>query len=86
MTEPTVVNNYSVDIKSIINDYVQRERDAILNSLLQAGILRNAEDGNGFVGVVYANYENRNEEVHEPQLSLITIGAQPVKEPKNEQD
>ena len=86
MTEPTVVNNYSVDIKSIINDYVQRERDAILGSLLQAGILRNAEDGNGFVGVVYANYENRNEEGHEPQLSLITIGAQPVEEPKNEQD
>jgi hypothetical protein len=86
MTEPTVVNNYSVDIRSIINDYVIRERDAILSSLLQAGILRNAEDGNGFIGVVYANYENRNDEGHEPQLSLVNIGNQPVEEQLDEQD
>lgn len=80
---PTVVNNYSVDIRSIINDYVLREREAILTSLLQAGILRNADDGNGFVGVVYVNYDNRSEEGHEPQLSLIAIGAQSVEEPAN---
>lgn len=83
---PTVVNNYSVDIRSIINDYVLRERNAVLGSLLQAGILRNADDGNGFVGVVYVNYDNRAEEGHEPQLSLITIGAQPVEEPANDED
>lgn len=83
---PTVVNNYSVDIRSIISDYVLRERNAVLGSLLQAGILRNAEDGNGFVGVVYVNYEDRAEEGHEPQLSLITIGAQPVEEPANDED
>jgi hypothetical protein len=83
---PTVVNNYSVDIRSIINDYVLGERNAVLNSLLQAGILRNADDGNGFVGVVYVNYENRAEEGHEPQLSLITIGAQPVEELPNDED
>jgi hypothetical protein len=82
---PTVVNNYSVDIRSIINDFVIGERNAVLNSLLQAGILRNADDGNGFVGVVYVNYENRTEEGHEPQLSLITIGAQPVEEPTNDE-
>lgn len=82
---PTVVNNYSVDIRSIINDYVLRERNAVLGSLLQAGILRNADDGNGFVGVVYVNYDNRAEEGHEPQLSLITIGAQPVEEPTNDE-
>lgn len=82
---PTVVNNYSVDIRSIISDYVLRERNAVLNSLLQAGILRNADDGNGFVGVVYVNYDNRAEEGHEPQLSLITIGAQPVEEPANDE-
>jgi hypothetical protein len=86
MTEPTVVNNYSVDIRSIINDYVIRERDAILGSFLQAGILRNAEDGNGFVGVVYANYEDRNDEGHEPQLSLIVIGKEPIEEPLDEQN
>ena len=80
---PTVINNYSVDIRSIINDYILGERNAVLNSLLQAGILRNADDGNGLVGVVYVNYENRAEEGHEPQLSLITIGAQPVEEPLN---
>lgn len=83
---PTVVNNYSVDIRSIINDYVLRERNAVLGSLLQAGILRNADDGNGFVGVVYVNYEDRAEEGHEPQLSLITIGAQPTEEPANDED
>jgi hypothetical protein len=83
---PTVVNNYSVDIRSIINDYVLGERNAVLNSLLQAGILRNADDGNGFVGVVYVNYENRAEKGHEPQLSLITIGAQPVEELPNDED
>lgn len=83
---PTVVNNYSVDIRSIINDYVLRERNAVLGSLLQAGILRNADDGNGFVGVVYVNYEDRAEEGHEPQLSLITIGTQPVEEPANDKD
>lgn len=82
---PTVVNNYSVDIRSIINDYVLRERNAVLGSLLQAGILRNADDENGFVGVVYVNYDNRAEEGHEPQLSLITIGAQPVEEPTNDE-
>ena len=86
MTEPTVVNNYSVDIRSIINDYVIRERDAILSSFLQAGILRNADDGNGFFGVVYANYENRNDEGHEPQLSLIVIGKEPIEDQPNEQD
>jgi hypothetical protein len=86
MTEPTVVNNYSVDIRSIINDYVIRERDAILGSLLQAGILRNAEDGNGFVGVVYANYEDRNNEGHEPLLSLTIIGKESVEEPLDEED
>jgi hypothetical protein len=83
---PTVINNYSVDIRSIINDYILGERNAVLNSLLQAGILRNADDGNGLVGVVYVNYENRAEEGHEPQLSLITIGAQPVEEPSNDED
>lgn len=83
---PTVINNYSVDIRSIINDYILGERNAVLNSLLQAGILRNADDGNGLVGVVYVNYENRAEEGHEPQLSLITIGAQPAEEPLNDED
>lgn len=82
---PTVVNNYSVDIRSIINDFVIGERNAVLNSLLQAGILRNADDGNGFVGVAYVNYENRAEEGHEPQLSLVTIGAKPVEEPANDE-
>jgi hypothetical protein len=82
---PTVINNYSVDIRSVINDYIIGERNAVLNSLLQAGILRNADDGNGLVGVVYLNYENRSEEGHEPQLSLITIGAQPVEEPANDE-
>lgn len=82
---PTVINNYSVDIRSVINDYILGERNAVLNSLLQAGILRNADDGNGLVGVVYVNYENRAEEGHEPQLSLITIGAQPVEEPTNDE-
>lgn len=82
---PTVVNNYSVDIRSIINDYVLRERNAVLGSLLQAGILRNADDGNGFVGVVYANYDSRTEEGHEPQLSLVTVGTQPVEEPVNDE-
>ena len=86
MSEPTVVNNYSVDIRSIINDYVLRERDAVIGSLVQAGILRKADDGNGFVGVVYVNWEERSEEGHEPQLSLITVGAQPVEEPQDEQD
>jgi len=86
MSEPTVVNNYSVDIRSIINDYVFRERDAILGSLVQSGILRKADDGNGFVGVVYVNWEERGAEGHEPQLSLITVGAQPVEEPQDEQD
>ena len=83
---PTVINNYSVDIRSVINDYVIGERNAVLNSLLQAGILRNADDGNGLVGVVYVNYEDRAEEGHEPQLSLITIGAQPVEELPNDED
>ena len=78
---PTVVNNYAVDIRSIINDYVLAERNAVLTSLLQAGILRNADDGNGFVGVVYVNYEDRAEEGHEPQLSLISVGTKPVEEP-----
>jgi len=86
MSEPTVVNNYSVDIRSIINDYVFRERDAILGSLVQSGILRKADDGNGFVGVVYVNWEERGAEGHEPQLSLITVGAQPVEESQDEQD
>ena len=86
MSEPTVVNNYSVDIRSIINDYVLRERDAVIGSLVQAGILRNADDGNGFVGVVYVNWEERGAEGHEPQLSLITVGAQPVEQPQDEQD
>jgi hypothetical protein len=86
MSEPTVVNNYSVDIRSIINDYVIRERDAVIGSLVQAGILRKADDNNGFVGVVYVNWEERSEEGHEPQLSLITVGAQPVEEPQDEQD
>jgi hypothetical protein len=86
MSEPTVVNNYSVDIRSIINDFVLRERDAVIGSLVQAGILRNADDGNGFVGVVYVNWEERSEDGHEPQLSLITVGAQPVEEPQDEQD
>ncbi len=86
MSEPTVVNNYSVDIRSIINDYVLRERDAILGSLVQAGILRNADDGNGFIGVVYVNWEERGADGHEPQLSLLTVGAQPVEEPQDEQD
>ncbi len=86
MSEPTVVNNYSVDIRSIINDYVLRERDAVIGSLVQAGILRKADDNNGFVGVVYVNWEERSEEGHEPQLSLITVGAQPVEEPQDEQD
>jgi hypothetical protein len=83
---PTVINNYSVDIRSVINDYIIGERNAVLNSLLQAGILRNADDGNGLVGVVYVNYESRTEEGHEPQLSLITIGAQPVEEQLNDED
>ena len=78
---PTVVNNYAVDIRSIINDYVLAERNAVLTSLLQAGILRNADDGNGFVGVVYVNYEDRAEEGHEPQLSLISVGTKPAEEP-----
>ncbi len=86
MSEPTVVNNYSVDIRSIINDYVLRERDAVIGSLVQAGILRKADDNNGFVGVVYVNWEERGEDGHEPQLSLITVGAQPVEEPQDEQD
>jgi hypothetical protein len=86
MSEPTVVNNYSVDIRSIINDFVLRERDAVIGSLVQAGILRNADDGNGFVGVVYVNWEERGAEGHEPQLSLITVGAQPVEQPQDEQD
>ena len=86
MSEPTVVNNYSVDIRSIINDFVLRERDAVIGSLVQAGILRNADDGNGFVGVVYVNWEERGAEGHEPQLSLITVGAQPAEEPQDEQD
>ena len=86
MSEPTVVNNYSVDIRSIINDYVLRERDAVIGSLVQAGILRKADDGNGFVGVVYVNWDERSEEGHEPQLSLITVGAQPVEEPQDEQE
>jgi hypothetical protein len=86
MSEPTVVNNYSVDIRSIINDYVLRERDAVIGSLVQAGILRKADDNNGFVGVVYVNWEERSEDGHEPQLSLITVGAQPVEEPQDEQD
>ena len=86
MSEPTVVNNYSVDIRSIINDYVLRERDAVIGSLVQAGILRKADDNNGFVGVVYVNWEERGEEGHEPQLSLITVGAQPAEEPQDEQE
>ena len=86
MSEPTVVNNYSVDIRSIINDYVIRERDAVIGSLVQAGILRKADDNNGFVGVVYVNWEERGAEGHEPQLSLITVGAQPVEQPQDEQD
>lgn len=86
MSEPTVVNNYSVDIRSIINDFVLRERDAVIGSLVQAGVLRKADDDNGFVGVVYVNWEERGAEGHEPQLSLITVGAQPVEEPQDEQD
>jgi hypothetical protein len=86
MSEPTVVNNYSVDIRSIINDYVLRERDAVIGSLVQAGILRKADDSNGFVGVVYVNWDERSEDGHEPQLSLITVGAQPVEQPQDEQD
>ena len=82
---PTVINNYSVDIRSVINDYIIGERNAVLNSLLQAGILRNADDGNGLVGFAYVNYENRAEEGHEPQLSVITIGAQPVEELTNDE-
>jgi hypothetical protein len=82
---PTVINNYSVDIRSVINDYIIGERNAVLNSLLQAGILRNADDGNGLVGVVYVNYEDRAEDGHEPQLSLITIGAQPAEEQSNDE-
>lgn len=82
---PTVINNYSVDIRAVINDYIIGERNAVLNSLLQAGILRNADDGNGLVGVVYVNYENRTEEGHEPQLSLVTIGAQPAEEQTNDE-
>jgi len=86
VSEPTVVNNYSVDIRSIINDYVLRERDAVIGSLVQAGILRNADDGNGFIGVVYVNWDERGADGHEPQLSLLTVGAQPVQEPQDEQD
>jgi hypothetical protein len=86
MSEPTVVNNYSVDIRSIINDYVLRERDSIIKSLMNLGVLRTSDDGTGLVGVVYINWDERSEEGHEPQLSLVTVGTQQAEEPQDEQN
>jgi hypothetical protein len=86
MSEPTVVNNYSVDIRSIINDYVLRERDSIIKSLMNLGVLRASDDGTGLVGVVYINWDERSEEGHEPQLSLVTVGTQQAEEPQDEQN
>lgn len=79
-TQPTVVNNYSLDIRGFINEMVQQEQTRITNLLLDAKILRPAEDGNGLVGVAYVNWEQRNEEGHQPELSLITLGGQPATE------
>jgi hypothetical protein len=84
-TQPQVVNNYSLDIRGFINDVVQQEQARVTNLLLEAKILRPAEDGNGLVGVVYVNWEDRGNENHQPELNLLTLGAQPTEEPQNEQ-
>jgi hypothetical protein len=78
---PTIVNNYSVDLKQLMNEIALQEQNRILALLQEAKILRPSDDGNGLVGVVYVNWEDRNSENHNAELTLITIGAQPQPEP-----
>jgi hypothetical protein len=84
-TQPqTIVNNYSLDIRGFINDAIQQEQSRITDMLVQAKILRPTDDGTGLVGIVYANWESRNEEGHQPELSLVTLGGQPEPEVAND--
>ena len=84
-TQPqTIVNNYSLDLRGFINDAIQQEQTRITNMLIEAKVLRPAEDGNGLIAISYVNWENRDEEGHQPELSLITFGGQPGAEVAND--
>lgn len=76
MSEPTIINNYSIDVRQLMADIVKNEQKQITANLLKLGILNPSEDGDGFYAISYTNFVSRNEEGHQPDLKLIKLGEQ----------
>ena len=72
MSKETVINNYSIDIRSFMEEVASKEKAAVINTLIEAKAL--IRDGEKLHAVVYDNWDQREEEGHSPQFRIITFG------------
>lgn len=73
MSKETVINNYSVDIRSLIEEVTSKERANVIDTLIESKAL--IRDGDKLHAVVYDNWHEREEEGHSPQFRIITFGG-----------
>lgn len=73
MSKETVINNYSIDVRSLLEEVSSRERTNIIETLVEAKAL--IRDGESLHAVVYDNWSEREEEGHNPQFRIITFNG-----------
>jgi hypothetical protein len=67
-----IINNYHIDAMSLVGTLAAQEQAKIIQALKAANVLFE-QDGELFA-VSYENWESRNDEGHEPQVSLKRVG------------
>lgn len=72
-TQPTVINNYSIDVQSLIADIKKQEQVRLFNLFLANKVIIATDEPGQFLATSYVNAEARAEENHKPELKLVNI-------------
>jgi len=67
-----VINNYHIDANSLLQTLVAQEQAKIINSLRAANVI--LEKDEQIFAVSYDNWAERDEDGHEPKISLKQVG------------
>lgn len=72
-TQPTVINNYSIDVQTLISDIKKQEQVRLFNLFLANNVIIATDEPGQFLATSYVNASARSEEDHQPELKLINI-------------
>lgn len=72
-TQPTVINNYSIDVQTLIADIKKQEQVRLFNLFLANNVIIATDEPGKFLATSYVNANERTEEDHKPELKLISL-------------